>query len=93
MELLCTKTRLTSQLWQEDRESLPDFLALSPSYGLLFLLLFSAFCILCLLLFQQKCEEPECLVAHVFVVLGFAVEFAKEDKDQPHDLYENETIV
>jgi len=35
VELLCTKTRLTSQLWQEDRESLPDFLALSPYGGLM----------------------------------------------------------
>jgi hypothetical protein len=79
-----------AQLRQADRESLPDFLALSPSYGLLFLLLFSSFSILCLLLFQQKCEEPEC---QVLVVLGFAVEFAEEDEDQPHDLYGNQTIV
>jgi len=51
---------------------------------------FSAFCILCLLLFLQKCEKPEC---HVLVVLGFAVEFAEEDEDQPHNLYGNQTIV
>jgi hypothetical protein len=51
---------------------------------------FQPFCILCLLLFLQKCEEPEC---HVLVVLGFAVEFAEEDEDQPHDLYGNQTIV